>query len=92
MRLSDKEFLLLRELQQNERHKRNYVKITVLLMLHLGTSAENIALFLGISAGTVANYQKRYQQEGLDNYLEDNYVAYQGKLSAEEQQLAQRKA
>jgi hypothetical protein len=30
MRLSDKEFLMLRELQQNERHKRNYVKITVL--------------------------------------------------------------
>jgi transposase len=87
MRLSNKEFLLLRELQQNERHKRNYVKITVLLMLHLGNSAENIALCLGISTGTVANYQKRYQQEGLDNYLEDNYVAYQGKLSAEEQQL-----
>jgi transposase len=36
-------------------------------MLHLGNSAENIALFLGISAGTVANYQKRYPQEGLDN-------------------------
>ena len=36
MKLSDTDYSLLRELQQNEKHKRNYVKITVLLMLHLG--------------------------------------------------------
>jgi len=28
MKLSDTDYSLLRELQQNEKHKRNYVKIT----------------------------------------------------------------
>jgi len=87
MKLSDTEYSLLRELQQNEKHKRNYVKITVLLMLHLGKSAEEIGLCLGIRATTVSNYEKKYEQLGLDSYLEDNYVAYQGKLTPEEQAL-----
>jgi DNA-binding NarL/FixJ family response regulator len=55
MKLSDTDYSLLRELQQNEKRKRNYVKITVLLMLHLGKSAEEIGLCLGISAATVSN-------------------------------------
>jgi len=71
MKLSDTDYSLLRELQQNEKHKRNYVKITVLLMLHLGKSAEEIGLCLGISAATVSNYEKKYEQLGLDSYLED---------------------
>jgi transposase len=87
MKLSATDYSLLRELQQNEKHKRNYVKITVLLMLHLGKSAEEIGLCLGISAATVSNYEKKYEQLGLDSYLEDNYVAYQGKLTPEEQAL-----
>ncbi len=87
MKLSDTDYSLLRELQQNEKHKRNYVKITVLLMLHLGKSAEEIGLCLGISAATVSNYEKKYEQLGLDSYLEDNYVAYQGKLTPEEQAI-----
>jgi DNA-binding Lrp family transcriptional regulator len=66
MRLSDKEFILLRELQQNERHKRNYVKITVLLMLHLGDSFERIALSLGISAGRVV---KKWSGRVVFSYL-----------------------
>ena len=87
MKLSDTDYSLLRELQQNEKHKRNYVKITVLLMLHLGKSAEEIGLCLGISAATVSNYEKKYEQLGLDSYLEDNYVAHQGKLTPEEQAI-----
>jgi transposase len=87
MKLSATDYSLLRELHQNEKHKRNYVKITVLLMLHLGKSAEEIALCLSIRAATVSNYEKKYEQLGLDSYLEDNYVAYQGKLTPEEQAL-----
>ena len=71
MKLSATDYSLLRELQQNEKHKRNYVKITVLLMLHLGKSAEAIGLCLGISAAIVSNYEKKYEQLGLDSYLED---------------------
>jgi transposase len=85
MQISEADYKLLRELQQNEKQKRNYVKITVLLMLHLGDSAEKIALSLGISGDTVKNYQKRYTELGLDSYLEDHYRAYTGKLSEAEQ-------
>jgi DNA topoisomerase VI subunit A len=42
MKLSEEDYKLLREIQQNEKHKKNYVKVTVLLMLHLGNSAEHI--------------------------------------------------
>lgn len=86
-KLSDTEYRFLRELQQNEKHKRNYVKVTVLLMLHLDKSVEEISLCLRISTGTVLNYAKKYEQSGLDSYLEDNYVAYRGKLTAEEQAI-----
>lgn len=47
MKLSEAEYKSLRAMQRNERHKRDYVKITVLLMLHLGQSIEIIALSLG---------------------------------------------
>ncbi len=57
-------------------------------MLHLGKSSEEVALCLGIHKGTVANYVQKYQSEGLDAYLEDNYVAYQGKLSEEEKGIS----
>lgn len=48
MKLAENEYKLLRELQHLSKHKRNYVKITVLLMLHLGENEDKIALFLGI--------------------------------------------
>jgi hypothetical protein len=66
MKLSDTDYSLLRELQQNEKHKRNYVKITVLLMLYLGKSAEEIGLCLGISAATLYFYSSTVQ---LDNFV-----------------------
>jgi DNA-binding NarL/FixJ family response regulator len=72
MQLSEEEYQLLRELQQNEKHKRNYVKVTVLLMLHLGESEEKISIFLGISVGTISNYKHFYKASGLDTYLESH--------------------
>jgi transposase len=66
MKLTDSEYKLLREIQQNEKHKRNYVKVTVLLMLHLGESLEKISIFLGISTQTVYSYSQTYQTKGLD--------------------------
>ena len=84
MQLSEQEYRLLRGLQKSEKHKRNYVKITVLLMLHLGKSVEDITICLGITAGTVLNYEQKYEQLGIARYLDDNYVAYQGKLSLSE--------
>ena len=85
--LADQGYELLREMQQNEKYKRNYVKVTTLLMLHLGESPEKVAIFLGISIATVSNYLKKYQSAGLDAYLSDHYKAYQGKLSSAQEQL-----
>ncbi len=87
MQLDPQTYRLLRELQRNEKHKRNYVKVTVLLMLHLGERVEKISTCLGISEATVHNYEQKYVSKGLDVYLEDDYVAYQGKLNAEEKSV-----
>lgn len=84
--LSTKEYELLREMQRNEKHKRNYVKITTLLMLHLGESPEKISLCLGISPSTIDNYKRTYEASDLDFYLSDSYKAYQGKLSPADQE------
>jgi transposase len=87
MPLNETDYKLLRDLQRSEKQKRNYVKITVLLMLHLGKSLEEISLCLGISTSTVKAYEERYTQLGLEIYLSDNYRAYQGKLTGEQKEL-----
>lgn len=85
--LSTEAYEHLRQMQRSEKHKRNYIKITVLLMHHLGESAERISVYLGISADTVSAYVAKYEQEGLSVYLSDHYQGYVGKLSVEEQEV-----
>ena len=80
--LSEKERNLLREIQRNEKYKRDYIKVTVLLMLDLGQSPQNIALFLGTDDSTVYRHLENYQTNGLDKYLENNYFGYWGKLDS----------
>ena len=88
MKLPDQEYSLLRELQRNSKQKRNYVKITVLLMLHLGKNKEEIAMCLGRSApSTVRNYEQSYESLGFETYLRDHYMGYEGKLTEEEQKV-----
>lgn len=81
-KLPEKERALLREIQRNEKYKRDYVKVTVLLMLDLGETPPKIALFLGIDDSTVYRYLENYQTNGLDKYLENNYLGYWGKLNS----------
>lgn len=80
--LEEKERKLLREIQRNEKYKRDYIKVTVLLMLDLGQSPPDIALFLGIDDGTLYRHLENYQKGGLDKYLENNYLGYWGKLDS----------
>ena len=77
--LVEKERKLLREIQRNEKYKRDYIKVTVLLMLDLGQSPADIALFLGIDDGTVYRHLDNYQTNGLDKYLENNARRLLGK-------------
>lgn len=80
--LAEKERKLLREIQRNEKYKRDYIKVTVLLMLDLGQSPPDIALFLGIDDATIYRHLENYQEKGLDKYLENNYQGYWGKLDS----------
>ena len=66
--LSENERKVLREIQR-QNHKRDYVKATVLLMLDLGETPQQIALFLGIDEATVYRHSENYQSNGLDKCL-----------------------
>ena len=80
--LPENERKLLREIQRNEKFKRDYVKVTILLMLDLGETPSKIALFLGIDDGTVYRHLENYQTNGLDKFLDTNYLGYFGKLDS----------
>ena len=69
--LLENERKLLREIQRNEKYKRDYVKVTVLLMLDLGESPSKIALFLGIDDATVYRHSENHQTNGLDKFLDN---------------------
>ncbi|NJL77538.1 MAG: transposase [Saprospiraceae bacterium] len=63
------------------------MKVTVLLMIPLGNSFENIAVSLGISIPTIQLYSQTYQDKGLDFYLENHYLGYRGKLNEEQKEV-----
>lgn len=85
--LSPLERLFVEELRGNTRDKVAYMKLSVLVMLDEGATHETIAVFLGISSGTVSNCKKKYDQDGLDKYLDRHYVPYQGKMSDDQLML-----
>lgn len=87
IKLSKEELNLLKELQRNEEYKKDYIKITSIIMLSIGFSYETIALSLGIDDSTIRRYEKTYKELGIDKYLESNYHVYTGKLSIEQKSI-----
>jgi transposase len=81
-KLSDSDRALLREIQQNEKHKKNYVKVTILLGLDKGNSPEALMDLLGISSSTFYRYVSHFKEAGLEDYLENHYLGYWGKLDS----------
>ena len=79
--LPENERQVLREIQRRN-NKRDYVKATTLLMSDLGETPQKIAVCPGIDAATVYRHLENYQTNGLDKFLEGNYVGYWGKLSS----------
>lgn len=77
----------LRLLQRKHKDKRVYIKVTVVLMLHQGCTAQMIAESLGIDDSTVYRYHQGFEEFGLDDYLKSFFVAYSGQLTEEEEQL-----
>lgn len=82
--LSKIERLLVEELRSNTRNKGSYMKLSVLILLDMNECYDRIAEILGIGVGTVSNCKNKYEDDGLEKYLDTHYVPYSGKLSDEE--------
>jgi transposase len=67
-------------LRRGTRDKLTYMKLTVLIMLDMDKSYDEIVIVLGIGRGTITNCKDKYQSAGLLSYLDRNYVPYTGRL------------
>lgn len=76
---------LLRELKL-EKSRRYAERIKVILLLDQGRTYKNIAEYLFLDQGTIANYRKRYKEGGLEGLIIDDYSAKRCFLT-EDQQL-----
>jgi len=65
---------LLRELRL-EKSRRYAERIKVILLLDQGKTYKNIAEYLFLDQGTIANYRKRYKEGGLEKLIIDEYSA-----------------
>ncbi|WP_020601830.1 IS630 family transposase [Spirosoma spitsbergense] len=90
VQLDDSQRQLLRQLQKTESAKRDYVKITAILMLDRGKDPDEVADLLGIDHTTVYRYAQSYRSLGLQEYLGDSYRGWWGRLDS--QQLSQLQA
>ena len=62
-------------------------RIRVILLLDEGQTYKNIAHFLFLDEGTIANYKKRYRDGGLEGLIVDNYARNRVKLTVEEENI-----
>jgi transposase len=91
MRLTKETRAEIEQLRRQTRDKKQHIRLSVLIMLDEGFTHQVIAVSLGIDADTVGNYKQKYLQKGLQAYLKDDYVAYQGELSgAQLEQVSQK--
>jgi transposase len=84
--LTANERLLIEIKRRQTRHKKEHVRLSVLIMLDEGFNHDTIALSQGIDADTISNWKRKFESvsRNLDRYLADNYVAFQGFLSQEQ--------
>ena len=87
VQLSDSDRQLLRQLQKTESAKRDYVKITTILLLDQGYSVDTIEQILGIDHTTAYRYAQTYRTETISGLLGDAYSGWWGRLDS--QQLSQ---
>ena len=75
----------LEKLQRStSNNKKLYVKVTVLLGLDSGHSAESLSSLLGISLSLVYHYRSVYQEKGLTHYLSFHYQGSSSHLTDEQ--------
>lgn len=89
--LSKIERAFVEELRANTRDKGAYMKLSVLVLLDMDKTYDEIAEALGLGLGTVSNCKNKYEKEGLDKYLDTHYVPYNGKLTDEQLGILEKK-
>jgi len=82
--LTSKEIDELKCYQRQTKEKSVYTKVTGILMLSKGFSAEDVSLSLGIHISTIYRYSKSYSTICLSDFLATNYDGYWGNLSSVE--------
>jgi transposase len=82
--LTSEERFFVEELRSNTRDKGAYMKLSVLVLLDMDKSYDEIEAILGIGRGSISNCRKKYETDGLEKYLDRHYVPYQGKLNEED--------
>ena len=70
--------------QRKTKDKSLYAKITCVLMMSKGISAEDVSNFLGISISSAYRYYRSYSVVGFDDFLLTDYKGYWGQLSSVE--------
>jgi transposase len=83
-KLNDTDKSVLREYQRNAKDRLVYIRVTVILMLDMGKTVEEVETVLGIDASTIYRYGKSYQNKGLDEYLRTGFEGYWGRLSCKQ--------
>ena len=72
-----------------ERSRRYAERIKTILLLDDNKTYKNISDYLFLDEGTIANYKKRYREDGLEGLIIDDYKTKRTKLTEfEELQLA----
>lgn len=84
IQLTDSDRLPLRQLQKTESAKRDYVKITTILLLDQGYSVDTIEQILGIDHTTVYRYAQTYRTETISGLLGDAYAGWWGRLDSQQ--------
>ena len=78
----------LEKLQRStSNNKKLYVKVTVLLGLDSGHSAESLSSLLGISLSLVYHYHSVYKEKGLAYYLSFHYQGSSSYLTADQLEM-----
>ena len=67
-----------------ERSRKYADRIRVILLLDEGKTYKNIASYLFLDEGSIANYKKRYREGGLDGLVNDNHLGKRAMLSDSE--------
>lgn len=77
---------LLSELRL-ERNRRFADRIRVILLLDQGKIASQIAEFLFLDEGSVRNYKRRYEEGGIEELVNDNYIGRSSFLNEEQKKV-----